>query len=182
MILLQIIWQNILSGPHVRTLQQSLLFPPFYPLWHMFICNARIISNSNDRFFSFQDNFLVYIPVVVMITSHDKTMPNCIHIHEMSQYYYFSKSWITYLVWVYLEGNDAVSIRKGWMPSFMAVAQLLYSQPMNFSAHLHMYTSPIGWKFWNYDFTFDSFISYSQQFYLIYHYKLQLLPLSSMTK
>ena len=37
-----------------------------------------------------------------------------------------SKSWITYLGWVYLEGNHAVSIRKGWiecMPTFIAVAR-----------------------------------------------------------
>ena len=46
-------------------------------------------------------------------------------------------SWITHPVWVYLEGNNAVSIRKCWIqcvPSLIAVAQLL-SQPMNFSAH-----------------------------------------------
>ena len=52
--------------------------------------------------------------------------------------YFFLKSWITYPVLLYLEGNNAVSIRKGWtecMPSFIAVAQLLLSQPMNFSAH-----------------------------------------------
>ena len=30
-------------------------------------------------------------------------------------YFYFSKSWITYPVWVYLEGNNTVSIRKGWI-------------------------------------------------------------------
>ena len=30
-------------------------------------------------------------------------------------YYYFSNSWITYQLWVYLEGNNAVSIRKGWI-------------------------------------------------------------------
>ena len=51
--------------------------------------------------------------------------------------YYFSKSWITYPLCVYLEGNNAVSIRKGWiwcMPSFIAVVQLILSQPMNFSA------------------------------------------------
>ena len=30
-------------------------------------------------------------------------------------YYYFSKSWITYPVWAYLEGNNSVSIRKGWI-------------------------------------------------------------------
>ena len=51
---------------------------------------------------------------------------------------YFSKSWITYPMWVYLEGNNAVNIRKdliACIPSFIAVAQLLLSQPMNFSAH-----------------------------------------------
>ena len=32
-----------------------------------------------------------------------------------SFYYYFSKSWITYPAWVYLEGNNALSIRKGWI-------------------------------------------------------------------
>ena len=28
---------------------------------------------------------------------------------------YFSKSWVTYPVWVYLEGINAVSIRNGWI-------------------------------------------------------------------
>ena len=47
---------------------------------------------------------------------------------------------LKYPTWVYLERNNAVSIRKGWiycMPSFIAVAQLHLSQPMNFSAHPH---------------------------------------------
>ena len=35
-------------------------------------------------------------------------------VSKMSLYYYFSKSWSTYPVWVYLEGNNAVGIRKGW--------------------------------------------------------------------
>ena len=41
-------------------------------------------------------------------------------------------------VGIYLEGNNAVSIRKVWsqcMPHFIALALLLYSQPLNFSAH-----------------------------------------------
>ena len=47
--------------------------------------------------------------------------------------YYFSKSWITYLVWIYLEGHNAVSIKKGWISMH---AKILLSQPMNFSAHI----------------------------------------------
>ena len=45
---------------------------------------------------------------------------------------------ISYPEWVYLEVNNAVRIRKGWiqcMPDLIAVSQLLLSQPMNFSAH-----------------------------------------------
>ena len=61
------------------------------------------------------------------------------------------KSWITYPVWVYLKGNNAVSIRKGWiscMPSFIAVAQLLSSQPMNFSGiSAHPWILPF-WRPW----------------------------------
>ena len=35
-------------------------------------------------------------------------------VHKMSLVL-FSKSWMVYPVWVYLEGNNAVSIRKGWI-------------------------------------------------------------------
>ena len=36
-------------------------------------------------------------------------------LRNVSSQYYFSKSLITYPVWVYLEGNNAVSIKKDWM-------------------------------------------------------------------
>ena len=45
---------------------------------------------------------------------------------QFSKYYMynFSKSSITYPVWVYLEGNNAFSIRKGWIFNFAHVCQV----------------------------------------------------------
>ena len=44
----------------------------------------------------------------------------------------FSKSWITYPMWVYLKGNSAVSIRKGWKVACQVSLlwhNLLFSSP-----------------------------------------------------
>ena len=60
------------------------------------------------------------------------------HSQNISSTTFESPKLYIYPVWVYLEENNAVSIRKCWikcMPSFIAVAQLLLSQPTNLSAH-----------------------------------------------
>ena len=88
-----------------------------------------LFHGDNDFFFSHVREQKSTSSATVMLSSHCDHRLACRSIvlvkqdslHQFSRpltkcvKHYFSKSWITYPVWVYLEGNNAVSIRKGWI-------------------------------------------------------------------